>query len=213
MKIAIFQFRMFGINTYIVYDPDTLECAIIDPGMSSPSEEHVIDNFILKNNLKLKFIINTHLHIDHVVGNKFIQDKYNIPVLAHADEEILGKAIKSQASMFGLSKQYNNVEITQPLSIGETIKIGNGELKVISVAGHSPGGIALYDKKDGFVIVGDALFQNSIGRTDLYGGDLDKLLKNIRENLFSLPDETIVFAGHGPSTTIGEEKLYNPYLR
>ena len=212
MKVAIFQFNLFGINTYIVYDPSSKECAVIDPGMSNTEEENAITSFIKDNNLTLKYIINTHLHIDHAIGNKFLKKKYDVPVLAHPDEEILGKSIQTQATSFGLRNKVDEVIIDKPLIPGEIIKIGDGELKVIDVAGHSPGGIALYDEKDGFVIVGDALFKQSIGRTDLYGGNLKKLLKNIRENLFTLPDDTLVLSGHGPTTTIEEEKKENPFL-
>lgn len=208
----MFQFRLFGINTYIVYDPETRESAVIDPGMTVPEEEKAVDNFIESHDLKLKYIINTHLHIDHVAGNQYIKEKYGVPVLSHPDENVLGASISGQAKMFGLADDFKNVIVEEPVYPGETIKIGSGELKVISVAGHSPGGIALYSPTDGFVIVGDALFERSIGRTDLYGGDLNKLLENIRKGLFTLPDDTVVLSGHGPATTIGEEKRENPYL-
>ena len=212
MKVAIFQFSLFGINTYLVYDPGTLDCAVIDPGMINEQEEKAISFFITKHGLRLTHIINTHLHIDHVAGNKYLQLTYNAPVYAHLLDEPLGHRIRQQATAFGLNENIPNVEISEYLKAGDVIKIGDGELKVIAVPGHSQGSVALYDEKNKFVIVGDALFQGSIGRTDLPGGDYDQLISSIRSNLLTLPDDTTVFPGHGPSTTIGAEKRHNPYL-
>ena len=158
MKVAIFTFSMFGINTYVVYDPSTLECAIIDPGMSNREEEEAMEKFISRNNLKVTAVINTHLHIDHAVGNDFAAEKYGVPVMAHKDDEVLGERLQNQAAMFGISKKMKGVSITEYLKEGDVIKIGEGELKVIHVPGHSQGSVALYDEKDGFMIAGDILF-------------------------------------------------------
>lgn len=160
----------------------------------------------------MKYVINTHLHIDHAVGNEFLKDKYNVPVLAHELDRPLGERMLLQAQMFGLPERFKNVEISEYLHDGEIIKIGNGELKVICVPGHSQGSVALYDEKDNFVIVGDALFSGSIGRTDLPGGDYDQLISSIRSRLLTLPPQTIVYPGHGPHTTIAQERQHNPYL-
>lgn len=213
MKIAIFQFSLFGINTYVVYDPATLCCAIIDPGMLGLQEEKAMTDFIGKNQLKVTHIINTHLHLDHAVGNNFLKDTYKVPILAHKDDEPLGERMQQQAYMFGINENFKGVEISDYLTDGEIIKIGDGELKVISVPGHSPGSVALYDKKDGFLIAGDALFKGSIGRTDLPGGNHTKLLSSIKDKLFTLPKNTVVYPGHGPATTIGDEMRLNPYLQ
>lgn len=212
MKVAIFQFSLFGINTYVVYDPATNCCAIIDPGMLGLQEEKAMTDFICKNNLKVTHVINTHLHLDHAVGNNFLKDSYKVPVLAHKDDEPLGERLQQQAYMFGINEKFNGVEISDYLSDGEIIKIGDGELKVLSVPGHSPGSVALYDKEDGFVIAGDALFKGSIGRTDLPGGSHSQLISSIKDKLLTLPDDTVVYPGHGPATTIGDEKRSNPYL-
>lgn len=212
MKIAIFQFYLFGINTYVVYDPATLCCAVIDPGMLGPREEEAIDNFIEKNNLKLTHIINTHLHLDHAVGNAYLKKKYQVPVLASKADEPLGKRMQEQANMFGINERFKGIEITDYLVDGEKIKIGDGELEVIAVPGHSQGSLALYDKKDNFIISGDALFQGSIGRTDLPGGNYNQLIESIKTRLFTLPDDTIVYPGHGGATTIADEKKLNPFL-
>lgn len=212
MKIAKFEFSLFGINTYVVYDPGSLECAIIDPGMSNDREREAVIGFIGRNNLKVTHLINTHLHIDHAVGNDFITRKYGVKTEAHKSDEPLGKQLQHQALMFGLDKDYDGVEISQYLEDGDVIKIGSGELKVLHVPGHSPGSIVLYDKADGFIIVGDVLFNGSVGRTDLPGGNHNSLISGIKSKLLVLPDSTEVFPGHGPATTIGNEKKYNPFL-
>lgn len=213
MKIAIFQFSLFGINSYVVYDPETRNCAVIDPGMSDENEEKALEKFISEHNLTVTHIINTHLHIDHAVGNFFMKKKYpQAKIVADKNDMYLGENMKGQAKMFGLNPEIEDIEITEYIKDGDKIKIGNGTLDVISVPGHSKGSIALYDPQDHFVIVGDALFKGSIGRTDLPGGNTLQLLEAIRKNLFTLPDETVVFPGHGPYTTIGEEKRTNPFL-
>lgn len=212
MKLARFEFSLFGINTYVVYDPVSKECAIIDPGISNEEERRAMRNFIESNGLHVKYIINTHIHIDHAIGNKWAEETFNVPVYAHPDDAMLGERLKEQALMFGLSLRADKALIGEELSDGQILRIGDGELKVIHVPGHSPGSIALYDKDDGFLISGDALFNGSIGRTDLPGGSFKQLIKSIKDNLLTLPDDTIVYPGHGPETTIGKEKRSNPYL-
>ena len=212
MQVAIFQFSLFGINTYLIFDPDTKECAVIDPGMSSSEEEKAIENFIDDKGLKLTHIINTHLHIDHVAGIPFLKKKYGAPVLAHEGDKFLGEGLVQQAKMFGLNLPLDNIEISEYIQAGDKIKIGNGVMEVISVPGHSKGSVALYDPEGGYLISGDALFQGSIGRTDLPGGNYRELINSIETQLLSLPDNTVVFPGHGPSSTIGEEKKSNPFL-
>lgn len=213
MNVAIFQFSLFGINTYVVFDNDTLDCAIIDPGMINDHEEEAMVNFITRNNFRVTNIINTHLHIDHAAGNNFLKLKYNAPVLAHNADLPLGERMQQQAQMFGMEKKFNDVEVSKFLEDGDIVKIGNGELKVIAVPGHSQGSIALYDKKDKFVIVGDALFNGSIGRTDLPGGNYPQLIESITKRLLTLPGDTVVYSGHGEPTTIAQEKAHNPFLK
>lgn len=212
MQVAIFQFSLFGINTYVVFDPDSKECAIIDPGMSVPEEEQAIEDFLAEKGLTLTQIINTHLHIDHVAGIPFLREKYGVPVMAHEGDKNLGLKIKHQAAAFGLNLDIDGIEVTQYLKAGDKIKIGKGELEVISVPGHSKGSIALYDPEGHFLISGDALFKGSIGRTDLPGGNYRELIDSISSELLTLPDDTIVLPGHGPASTIGEEKQSNPFL-
>lgn len=212
MKLAKFGFLLFGINCYVAYDPESKECAIIDPGIIEQREKDALKNFISKNGLKVTNLINTHLHIDHCIGNNFIIQEYGVGNKAHKGDEILGERVKQQAMMFGINEPVNDVEISTYLEEGDIIKIGNDELKVIHIPGHSQGSIALYNAKDKFIIVGDILFQGSIGRTDLPGGNHTQLITGIKKKLMSLPDDVTVYPGHGPSTTIGEERTYNPYL-
>lgn len=213
MKIAKFEFSLFGINTYVVYDEETKECAIIDPGMINAAEENAMTGFIERNKLKVTHIINTHLHVDHAAGNKFAIATFKAPMFAHREDEFLGSRLSMQAAAFGIEEKIEDISISSYLTDGEEIKIGNGMLRVIQVPGHSPGSVALYDKEDGFVIAGDALFAGSIGRTDLPGGNMQELLQSIKEKLFRLPDDTVVYPGHGPATTIGREKATNPFFQ
>ena len=204
---------LFGVNCYVVYDPVEKEAAIIDPGIVDNREIDAIDAFLAHNNLKPVAVINTHLHIDHALANTGLANKYNIPVMAHADDAFLGERMRSQAQEFGLPFRIESAGVSHNLADGEKIKIGSGELEVIHVPGHSPGGIGLYDAKDGFLISGDSLFEGSIGRTDLPGGNMARLLDSIKRKFYTLPDDTVVYPGHGPATTIGKEKRSNPFIQ
>lgn len=212
LKIAKFTFYMFGINTYVVFDPEVKEAAIVDPGMSRPEEFDAMDKFISREGLKVTHLINTHLHIDHAISDRWVSEKYGVPVEAHAGDAPLGLMITQQARAFGISGVDVKVEIGHELREGDIVKIGSGELKVLHVPGHSPGSICLYDEKDGFVIVGDTLFEGSIGRTDLMGGSHRTLVDAIKNKLLTLPRSVEVYSGHGDPTTIGREYDTNPYL-
>lgn len=213
MKLVKFGFSLFGINTYVVVDEATKKCAVVDPGMIEPEEENALVNYIERNGLTVTHVINTHLHVDHAVGDKFVADKFKVPVLGHKSDETLGARMQQQAMMFGMREKLDAVSLTSYLEDGDKVKVGEGELDVLHVPGHSPGSIALYDPEGKYVIVGDALFDGSIGRTDLPGGDFRTLINSIRSKLLTLSDDTTVYPGHGPATTIGREKKYNPYLR
>ena len=213
MKIVKFAFSLFGINTYIVYDPSSRKAAVIDPGMIDSDEEEALAAFVKREGLTVTHIINTHLHIDHAIGDKYAKKIFGAPVYAHRADEPLGARMTQQAQMFGLAARIDSVSVNSYLEDGDVIRIGSGELEVIHVPGHSPGGIALYDAKDGFVIAGDSLFAGSIGRTDLPGGDMKTLLNAVKGRLLTLPPETVVYSGHGPETTIGREAAVNPFLR
>lgn len=213
MNIAKFTLALFGVNSYVVSDPDTNECIIIDPGFSDKEEEDALCNYVSRNGLKVTQIVNTHMHIDHAFGNSFVSNKYDVPVAADLKEEENARNMDKQANMFGLSSRVCPPGINIPLSDGDIITFGNSSLKVISVPGHTKGGIALYDKKDGILFSGDTLFAGSVGRTDLPGGDMDTQINSIKSKLMVLPDNTVVYPGHGPATTIGQERLTNMFLK
>ena len=213
MKIAVFPLILFQVNCYVVYDPVEKKAAIIDPGIVDNREIDSIDRFLAEHSLQVVAVINTHLHIDHVLANSGLAQKYGVPVMAHPDDAFLGDRLGEQARQFGLPFRLENAGVTHHLSDGEIIPVGSGSLEVIHLPGHSPGGIGLYDAQGGFIITGDTLFQGSVGRTDLPGGDMGRLLESVRKRIYPLPDDTVVYPGHGPATTIGREKLSNPFLR
>lgn len=214
MNIKRFTLKLFGINTYIVWDKTTKNCAIIDPGMIDKEECDKIDCFIKNNELIPTHLIYTHTHIDHVSGTRHIIDKYGLRPEGNISDNYLAEDVKKQAKLFGLPTEiFDNFKIECNLVHGNIVKIGNEVLEVIQVPGHSKGSIALYDKECNWVITGDALFEQSIGRTDLPGGDLSQLISSIQTNLLTLPENTIVYPGHGSDTTIGAESKWNPFLK
>lgn len=212
MEIKRFSFNMFGVNTFVLWDPATHDAAIIDPGMIDNREIAEIDSFIANNHLNVTHLINTHLHLDHTFGNEYVKAKYGLPVEAGIDDAELGAYMEQQSRRFGLKYSGGPIVIDQPLKDGDVIKIGDGTLQVLHVPGHSPGSVALYDAADGFVIAGDVLFRSSIGRTDLPGGDYATLIKSINDKLMTLPNDTVVYPGHGPATKIAIERQLNPYI-
>lgn len=215
LKIKQFSFNPFQVSTFVVYDPDSLDAIVVDPGMTSAAEEHKLDEFIERNNLKIQQIVNTHLHLDHCFGDNYVRDKYGVKVAAHLDDADLGQNIGTQAAEFGLHLDgpSDAVSVDVVLADGDIIKVGDNELQVLHVPGHSRGSIVLYSPEGHFAIVGDVLFQGSIGRTDLPGGEYRTLLNGIHTKLLPLPDDTLVLPGHGPMTTIGREKATNPYIK
>lgn len=196
-------------NTYVLYESHG-EAWIIDPGCSNRAEEEQLNHFIARNNLSVTRLINTHCHIDHVLGNFFIKNRYNAPLYIHKLEEPVLRSAKVYAPAYGFER-YNETLPDGWLQDEECLKLGSHELNVLFVPGHSPGHIALYSKENKWLLGGDVLFNGSIGRTDLPGGDYDTLIRSIHEKLFVLPDSVIVHCGHGPSTTIGKEKQTNPF--
>lgn len=214
MKIKNLEFNLFGVNTYIVWNTDTLEAAVIDPGMSTPQECFQFKQFIERECLQVTELINTHLHIDHTLGNEFVEDTYGVALMAHSADAPLGALRAQQAAMFHLQGVATTpVSASIDIKAGDKIFLGNEYLEVLEVPGHSPGSIALYSPVDKFVITGDALFRGSVGRTDLPGGNHSTLINSIKSNLLTLPSDTIVYPGHGPATTIGQETNTNPFFR
>lgn len=212
MKVSRFVFNMFGINTYVMWDPATSQAAIVDPGMMDKEEEDAIFSFIERNHLQPVHLINTHMHLDHIFGNLSTKNKYGLDIKAHPDDEFFGLSLGACARRFGMTSPTPDHGIDIHLKDGETLYLGEEPIRILAVPGHSPGSIALYCPESKFVITGDALFKGSIGRTDLSRGNHAHLIKSITEKLLSLPDDTVVLPGHGPETTIGEEKRTNPYF-
>lgn len=213
MKIAIFGFRLFGINTYVVHDPATRKAAIIDPGMIDDEERKALADYIDREKLQVEHLINTHLHVDHAIGDSFVTARYDVRPEAHPADGRLGSDLSGQLQEFGIPRAVEGVKIATELHDGDRIRIGRGELEVIHTPGHSPGGICLYSSEDGFLISGDSLFRGSVGRTDLPGGNTESLIRAIKTRLLQLPDDTVVYPGHGDPTTIGAERRANPYLQ
>jgi len=210
IKVKKIVVNLFQTNTYFLYD-DTKETIIIDPGCSNKDEENELVSFIKEKGLKPVRLINTHCHIDHILGNKFISNKYNLELEAHKDEELNRTSSDENASQFDLP-QPKSPKISKYLDEGDVIKFGNSHLRVLFTPGHTVGHITLVSDEDKFIICGDVLFNDSIGRTDLPGGDYDVLTKSIKTKLFTLGDDFIVYPGHYRNTTIGKEKVSNPYL-
>ena len=211
MTIKTFVFSPFQENTYLVYD-ETKEAVIIDPGCYNDTEKQELKQFIERNNLVVKRLLNTHLHIDHQFGNHFVAETYTLlPELCKEDEFLLER-IDSQYQMFGLKMEGKAQELGEYIVENQLIKFGNSEFIALHVPGHSPGSMAFYSAENTLVFAGDVLFSGSIGRTDLPKGDYTQLIQSIQTKLLPLPDSTVVYSGHGPITTIGYEKLNNPYL-
>ena len=211
LHIKSFAFNPFSENTYIVFN-ENKNAFIIDPGDFSEVENNILNQFIIDNELKVQNILLTHAHIDHVLGLQKAFDKYKVPILMHEMEKEILDRNPMDANRFGFFFKPFEGEISY-LNENEIISVDEDEFKILHVPGHSPGHIAFYSEAQKFIISGDVLFEGSIGRTDLYKGDPQELLKSIREKLFVLDDETKVYNGHGNPTTVGFEKNYNPFFK
>ncbi len=210
IHIKAFTFSPVQENTYVLYNENS-NAIIIDPGCYGNAEQETLKLFIDEHKLTVIQLLNTHCHLDHVFGNKWVHETFGVELYMHSKEEIVLQYAPTSGQKWGLP--FDNYD--GPLHFleeGDTIKLDNDELTILLTPGHSPGSICFYCKAQHFVIGGDVLFFESIGRTDLPGGNHQLLLKSIKENLFILPNETVVYNGHGQSTTIGHEKLHNPFL-
>lgn len=211
IHVASFTFNPFQENTYILYD-ETKECILIDPGCYTANERKQLKAFIQKNDLNPVRLINTHCHLDHICGNAFVAEEYKLELEAHQGEKVVLDASVDHGRMYGFVFE-PSPNIAKYLKEGEQIQFGKSELSILFTPGHSPASISFYSEADGFIIAGDVLFFMSIGRTDLPGGNHELLLQSIREQLFTLPDETIVYNGHGQKTSVGFEKQNNPFFQ
>ncbi|HEY7751833.1 MAG TPA: MBL fold metallo-hydrolase [Ignavibacteriaceae bacterium] len=208
--IKVFTFNMFAENTIIIWDKETLDSAVVDPGNSDKVEDETLEKFISSSNLKVKFLINTHCHIDHILGCRFVKEKYKPVYLAPELDLPLLKYAQKQAETFNI--EIENPPLPDKFISEEDIRIGNSTGKFIFTPGHTPGEFCIYFESDKICITGDVLFEEGIGRTDLWGGNYETLINSIRQKLFSLPDDVIIYPGHGETSTIGHEKSNNPFL-
>lgn len=212
MKIKTFEFNPLGVNTYVVYDASG-ECIVFDAASIFPEENEELVGFIEDNNLTVKRLINTHLHFDHLFGVNMLAEKYDLKLECHKEDLFLLGTLEQQMQMFGFDTSRNyKPGIGDFLTEGDTIELGDEVLNIIHVPGHSPGSLVFYNEKRGWAIGGDVLFNGSIGRTDLVGGNFDLLIDGIKKKLLVLPDDTVIYPGHGPETSVGREKKNNPFL-
>lgn len=209
IQVKSFVFNPFMENSYVLFD-ETKEAVIVDPGCYESYEKKELSDFIEANDLQVVLLLNTHCHIDHVFGNHFVKEKYNVPLAIHKDDSATLLAVKAYAPSYGF-QHYDETQPDQFLNEEDKVSFGSSTLDIVFVPGHAPGHIAFYNKDDGFIIGGDVLFDGSIGRTDLPGGDFDTLIQSIHEKFFPLGDEMTVYSGHGGTTTIGKERLTNPF--
>lgn len=210
IQIKVFSFNPFQENTYVLYN-NAGEAIIIDPGCSDEQERQELDGFLQSNGLNPTHFLLTHGHVDHVLGADHVYQKYSLSPWMHHEDLRVYKAVSGYAHNYGL--QYTEGPVpSKYLEEGDLISFGEDELEVLFTPGHSPGSICFYCKKQQFIIVGDVLFYRSIGRTDLPGGDFPTLMRSIHSKLAVLPEELVVYPGHGPSTTIGAELKYNPFI-
>lgn len=211
IQLKKFVFNMFGENTYVIWDDESKECAIIDPGCYEKHEELELQNFIMDENLIVKYLINTHCHIDHIFGCRFVKDKFNPTYLASEKDLPLLQNINVQVKMIGLGS-FTPILPDQYLTAETMLKLGNSELKFLFTPGHSPGEYCIYLPDEKICITGDVLFYDSIGRTDILGGDYDMLMESIQQKLLTLPNDTTIYPGHGEKSTIFRERTKNPFL-
>lgn len=213
INVHKFTFNGFQENTYLLVDTDTNEAVVVDPGCYDINEKHDLEDFIASNKLKLVRLLNTHCHLDHIFGNQFIQKNWNLALETHEKELETLQLAKHSATIYGFPGYEESPLPTQFLDEQDQIKFGRVILDIIFVPGHAPGHIAFINHADKFVIGGDVLFHGSIGRTDLPGGDFDTLVSSIKNKFYTLPDDYIIYSGHGPETTIGYEKATNPFVK
>lgn len=212
MKIKRFEFNMFPVNCYVLWD-DTKEAVVIDPGCMYAEERKALKDYIISNGLTVKHLLNTHLHLDHIMGNPFVEREFGVKSEANKADEFWIDEAPKQSRMYGFKLEENPGPVGSYLQDGDVVTFGHITLDVIHVPGHSPGSLVYYCKNENCMFSGDVLFQGSIGRADLAGGNFDQLISHICSRLFVLPPQTTVYPGHGSQTTIGAEKTDNPFFR
>lgn len=212
MKVTKFTVNPFGENTYVAWDESSREAMIVDPGMMQDHERAVVTGFIDDNNLVMRHVLLTHAHIDHVTSARWMADRYGIEVAGSELDAMLATNLPLQAQHFRLKIDLDVLHIDRPLTDGDVISLGNEPVHVLSTPGHSRGGLVFYAPDSALAFTGDTIFEGSIGRTDLPGGDYDTLIGSIRDKVLTLPLDTLLIPGHGPTTTVADERDFNPYL-
>ncbi len=212
IKVKKFTFSSFAENTYLIWDESSKETMIVDPGCSNSYEEKELESFISSNKFSVKYLVNTHCHIDHIFGCAFVKEKYKVPYYAPENDLPLIEHFEKQTEFVEMEATAKPPLPDHYITENLKLKLGKTEPVFIFTPGHTPGEYCIYFPDDKFCITGDVLFQNSIGRTDLWGGDYATILQSIKTKLLTLPDDTIIYPGHGDESTIGEEKKYNPFL-
>ena len=197
---------------YLLIEENTKETAIVDPGMMKEAKIDEVCSFIRDNDLKVKYVLLTHAHVDHAASAEILAKKYGVEVCGNIGDESLAQNLADQAMRFHLPVKLSPLTIGRHLCDGDVLTLGLEQINVITTPGHSEGGLTYYVPASGFACVGDTIFDGSIGRTDLPGGDFETLIDSIKKKIFTLPDETVLFSGHGPSTSVLREKNYNPYV-
>lgn len=209
LSLHRFTFNDLAENTYLLYEPAG-SCLVIDPGCYYNEEQAELAGFITQQGLTVTHVLNTHCHVDHVLGNYFVTERFRVPLFIPTGEQPVLNSVKVYAPMYGFH-QYSEATPTGFLTPATSLTLGEARIRILSVPGHSPDHVAFYLESQKIVIGGDVLFRESIGRTDLPGGNFDTLIRSIHTQLFTLPDDVTVYPGHGPETTIGYEKKYNPF--
>lgn len=209
IQIQSFVFNGFQENTYVIFD-ETNDALVVDPGCYEKGEQEELAEFIENKGLKVVKLLNTHCHIDHVLGNYFVKEKYKVKFYIHKKDEETLKSVKVYSPAYGFA-QYAEADIDAFFEEGDTIEFGNSKLDILFVPGHAPGHVAFLNEEENICIGGDVLFDGSIGRTDLPGGNFEQLIQSIHQKLFVLSDDMIIYPGHGGTTTIGKEKTSNPF--
>ena len=212
LNVKKFTFNPFSENTYVVTD-EFKNAVIIDPGCYYKAEQNELDSYVLKNNLKLKSILHTHSHLDHMFGTAYLADKYNLDLWICKEDLVTYQSYEKVCEVYGVPITFSPNPTPKFFDLKQLIQIEGIKFEILFVPGHSPGHVAFYNKENNFLINGDCLFENSIGRTDLPGGNHQQLIDSIKNEIFILPDETLVYCGHGNETTIKAEKSFNPFLR
>lgn len=211
-SIKVFCFNFFQENTYVISNNTTKNCWIIDPGCMNANEENQLFDFIIEHKLKPIRLINTHCHLDHIYGNKAVAEKYQLELGIHKEEQKILEAASMSAKIFGAPAPAK-LDASYFIQENEELILDDVKFKVLFTPGHSPGSISFYNADDSYCIVGDVLFNRSIGRTDLPYGDFDILVNSIKQQLYTLDEKTEIYNGHGLHTTIAQEKRYNPFVR